>query len=399
MGFSSITAFLPLYVKDLGTHTSLSVEVLSGLAFSTQAVTMMIAAPIWGALADRRGRKLMVERATFGGAVVVLLMGFVRSAEELILLRAVQGMITGVLSANTALVAASVPRERSGYALGLLQVGLWGGISAGPLMGGLVVDLVSYRAAFIVTMVLCVFAGILVVWGVDEHFQPLPAAPGSQNGFWASWRHVLSMPGVPQTFLMRFLNGLGRSLTVPFIPLIVAALLAGSERAASTTGIVTGAAALAGTIAAVYMGTLSDRIGPRPVLIGSALTAALFYLPQGAVSSIWQLLILQVLTGAMAGGILPTLSTLLVRYTQPGEEGAVYGLDSSIASGANATAPMLGSALVYLIGLRGILSCAGIVFLVMALIALRGMPEVRVLPRSQQTDPCECAQPAKAATD
>ena len=74
IGFSSIFPFFPLYVKQLGSSTGLSLELLAGLVFSSQAFTMMIASPIWGALADRYGRKLMVERAMFGGSVILLLM-------------------------------------------------------------------------------------------------------------------------------------------------------------------------------------------------------------------------------------------------------------------------------------------------------------------------------------
>ena len=81
VGFASFFPFLPLYVRDLGAATSLSVDFLVGMAYSAQAFTMMLASPIWGALADRFGRKLMVERAMFGGAVVLLLMAFARSAQ------------------------------------------------------------------------------------------------------------------------------------------------------------------------------------------------------------------------------------------------------------------------------------------------------------------------------
>ena len=68
VGFSIIFPFLPLYIKELGASSNLGIEFLAGLVFSGQAFTMMIAAPIWGTLADRYGRKIMVERALFGGA-------------------------------------------------------------------------------------------------------------------------------------------------------------------------------------------------------------------------------------------------------------------------------------------------------------------------------------------
>ena len=161
IGFSSFFPFLPLYVAELGADSQLSVEFLAGLAFSGQAFMMMIASPVWGAVADRYGRKLMVERAMFGGAIVIGLMAFARSAEELVVLRGIQGLITGVIGAHNALVAAVVPRERTGYAMGLLQVGLGIGVALGPLIGGLVADLFGYRATFYVTSLMLFVSGIL----------------------------------------------------------------------------------------------------------------------------------------------------------------------------------------------------------------------------------------------
>lgn len=70
IGFSSFFPFLPLYVKDLGSSSGINIEILAGLVYSGQAFTMMVASPFWGRLADSYGRKLMVERAMFGGAVI-----------------------------------------------------------------------------------------------------------------------------------------------------------------------------------------------------------------------------------------------------------------------------------------------------------------------------------------
>jgi DHA1 family multidrug resistance protein-like MFS transporter len=158
MGFSIIFPFFPLYVNELGTNTGLSLEFWAGMVFSSQGVTMMFASPIWGAIADKYGRKPMVVRATFGGAVLILLMGFVRSAEELTLVRALQGLVTGVVPAASALVAAAAPRDRTGYAMGVLQLGLWSGVAVGPLIGGFMADTWGFRSAFITTSVLLVLA-------------------------------------------------------------------------------------------------------------------------------------------------------------------------------------------------------------------------------------------------
>ena len=151
VGFSTIFPFLPNYVHALGSQWGLSLTFLAGAVFSGQAITMMIASPFWGAVSDRFGRKPMVQRAMFGGAAVIFLMAFVRSAEELVLLRMLQGVLTGVISAANALVASQAPRERSGFALGALQTSLMSGVALGPLLGGLMADAFGYRAAHVVT--------------------------------------------------------------------------------------------------------------------------------------------------------------------------------------------------------------------------------------------------------
>ncbi len=374
IGFSSIYPFLPLYVEELGATTSLSVELLAGLVFSAQAITMAIASPIWGMLADRHGRKLMVERAMFGGTLILLLMAFVRSAEELVLLRALQGMVTGTVGAASALVASVTPRQHTGYAMGLLQVGSGSGLALGPLIGGLLADAVGYYAAFYVTAALLFIAGVLVLLGVEEHFVPADSPDGEVAGFMAEWRHILSATGVPVTYSLRFAVQLGRMMIVPIAPLFVQMLLGDSGYVNTFTGLVVASAAATTTLSAVYLGRLGDRVGHRRILMITTLLAALLYLPQSLVTRGWQLLVFQALVGVAMGGIIPAISALLARYTQAGEEGAVYGLDNSINSGARAVAPLLGAAVAVWFGLRATFAATALILLGAGLLAARGLP-------------------------
>jgi len=388
VGVSSIFPFLPLYVKELGTSSGLSIELLAGLVYSAQAFTMMLASPIWGTLADRMGRKLMVERSMFGGAIILLLMSFVRSAEELVLLRAVQGLITGVIGAANALVASATPRERCGYAMGLLQVGLGTGIALGPMVGGAIADAFSYSVVFYVTAALLLLAGVTVLVGVKEEFFPPEGSSEQGDNFFFKWRKIFAMPGVLMTYFMNFLGQLGRMMIVPIIPLFVETLLTKSEMLNTFTGLVTGVGSATTTLSAVYLGRLGDRIGHRRVLIGSLLFTACMYLPQSLVREGWQLLVLYALVGVGLGGMIPSISALLARYTLPGEEGAVYGLDDSIRSGARSIAPMLGSGLAIWFGLRGTYVATAFVFLFAALFAFWRLPksmQVQTLPASGES--------------
>lgn len=385
IGFSNIFPFLPLYVQKLGSSQGLSLEFLAGAVFSAQAITMAFASPVWGSLADRFGRKLMVQRAMFGGALILLAMAFVQSAEQLILLRAVQGLITGTVSAANALVAAVAPRERTGYAMGVIQVGLWAGVAVGPLIGGFTADAFGYEETFIITSILLALAGFMVHFGVHEKFIPPQLAETQKLNLLAGWKHVVRAEGVPLAFTLRLLANLGNTILVPIAPLFIQTLMVDSSRLNTMTGLVVGVSSATATATAVYLGNLGDRLGHQRILKYSALTAGLFFLPQSLVNAAWQILILQALTGAAVGGIVPALSALLAQYTERGEEGNVYGLDSAIVSAGRAIAPLIGSGAAFYFGLRSTFLVTGGIFLGIALLAAWKLPTVRPLSATKPT--------------
>jgi DHA1 family multidrug resistance protein-like MFS transporter len=379
IGFSSIFPFLPLYVHALGTVTSLGEELCAGLVFSGQAFTMMIAAPIWGLLADRWGRKIMVERAMFGGAVVMTLMAFVGSAEELVALRMLQGLITGTISAANALVAAAAPRRQVGYAMGLMQAGMGLGLGLGPIIGGAVADTFGYRAAFYITGALLAVAGLVVWFGVQENFVAVLPTTSKRHFFLGRWRSMLAAPGVGLIYSLRFINQMGRILYIPILPLMVLALIQNPNQGNSFTGIVIGVSSAAAALFAVYFGRLGDRVGHRPILIYGFMGCALLFALQAFAGSGWQLFALQTLYGIALGGIVPAISALLAQQTPQGDEGAVYGLDSSITSGARVVGPMLGVAISVGIGMRAVFGVTALLYFAACLTAVLGL---RKLPRT-----------------
>jgi DHA1 family multidrug resistance protein-like MFS transporter len=349
IGFSMIFPFLPNYVGSLGSAWGLDLVFLAGAVFSAHAITMMLASPVWGAIADRVGRKPMVLRAMFGGSVAVLAMAFVGSAEQLVLLRAVQGVLTGIVSASNALIASVAPRERSGFALGTLQTALSSGVAAGPILGGVLADSVGYRAAFVITAGLLLIGGLLVLFGVNESFTP-PTRARRLGGMLADWSHVLRTPSVGVTFAARFSAWLGRGVLVPILPLFIPILLAGEGRTATFTGLVIGIAAATSTLSAIYLGHLGDRVGHRTVLIASSAFAAACYLPMAFVQNGAQLLLLNGLAGAAFGGVLPSLSALLNVVTVESEVGSAFGLDNAVVAASRAVAPLVGVGLASALG-------------------------------------------------
>lgn len=387
VGFSSIFPFLPLYVKSLGSSHGFNLDLLAGLVFSGQAFTMMLASPFWGALADRYGRKLMVERSMFGGAFILGLMAFARTAEELVILRAIQGLITGTIAATNALAAASSPRENSGFAMGMMQVGMGAGVALGPMLGGAIADAHGYSAAFYVPAVLLLLAGLTVTIGIKEPPDPSRTNPGpgtnekKQIGFLQGWKKVLSCPGVPATYGLSFLNNLCRNMMLPVVPIFISMLMQGTGLVNTFTGLITGTGSAAATLSGIYLGRLGDRIGQLRILVTGLIVGGILFSLQSLVSAGWQLLILQAILGIAMGGITPSISALLARFTKPGTEGAVYGLDNSIGSGARSLAPLIGSTIMLWSGPRATFLVTGIMFILTAGIALLSLP--------RQPNPCQ----------
>ncbi len=367
-GFSLVFPFLPLYVEEIGVATRGSVAFWSGLVFSSQAVTMMISSPMWGAVADRYGRKPMLIRASLGGAVMVVLMGFAQSAEQLVLIRTVQGLLTGVVSATSALVASTVPKEKSGESLGLIQTGIWVGVAVGPLIGGVVSEAFGYRASFWITGAALALAGVAVIFWVKEEFEPLPVQ--QRVNIWEGYRKLIKAPDMASLYSASFLQSLGRSVTMPIMAFFFVELLASSEGAAMMTGLSMGAKAAIGSVSAIYLGKLSDRIGHEKVLAAGAMVAVLVYASQAFVGSAWQLLALQALTGISAGAIMPATSALLNLRTPQGAHGTTFGLGNSVNSGGRMVAPVLGAAVFPLIGMRGVFALNALVYVILAMVAL-----------------------------
>lgn len=375
-GFSVVSPFLPYFVQDLGITGVDRVGLWSSALFAAQAVTMTIFSPIWGALSDRFGRKVMVQRAMFGGALVFLAMGFVQNVWQLLALRALQGVLTGTVAAATTLVASTTPRHRAGYALGMLQMAIWVGSSLGPMLGGFVADMWGYRAAFWVTGSLLFFSGVTVRRLVHEDFAPARDAGKPTGGLWHGFQLVLRDRGLMGLLSVRVMARLASSTMTPILPLFIQSLVAVPDRVASTAGLISGVSAATSAIAAVVLGRAGDRKGYRRILLTCVALAVALYIPHYFVSTIWQLLLLQASVGIAMSGMLSAISALMANLAPEGYQGSVYGADSTATSLASGIGPMAGASLAAVSGLR-------MPFLLSALLyAIAATVTWRVVPRS-----------------
>jgi len=305
----------------------------------------------------------MVVRAMSSGAVLIGLMALARNVGHLVFLRALQGMLTGSVTAATALVATTAPRERIGYAVGMLQVAVYTGASAGPLLGGVLSDHFGYRTTFWVTGGLLFVAALGVLFFAREEFEPVASPAGEQaevdpggarslRRVWSRLAPVLGSLALLGVLGVRLMMRLGANLLRAVLPLFVQEIAPAGDRVASITGLISGVSAGAGALGALWLGRLGDRVGYRRILMICALVSAVCYVPQGFVSDPMWLLPLQAGTGLAMGGILASVSASLARLAPEGREGLVYGVEASVVSVASVIGPMTGSMLAAWWGLR-----------------------------------------------
>ena len=314
MGFTSVMPFIPLYVLELGVEDAGRATAWAGFANGAAGVTMALTAPLWGRLSDRVGRKLMLLRATMAASVVIGLIGFVSEPWQLLLLRLLQGTLTGTVPAATALVASDSPPATVGRRLGMLQTMVFVAGAAGPVFGGMFADYAGLRSSFFLTSGLLRASSIVALVGVPEvhRGREMPEAreePTDEAGSETSRiPYLVMLPGFVGLFLA---HGTITSAVVS-LPGFLSTLEGTGGRLASLSGQIVGTSALTAAIGSAFAGRFAGKIGARPVLLWCTLFAGLTAIPHAWVTGVVGLWALRLVNSAFLGGIIPA-SNLAVK--------------------------------------------------------------------------------------
>ncbi|HUC93570.1 MAG TPA: MFS transporter [Paenibacillus sp.] len=362
-GMTMIIPFLPLYLQqDFGLTDETEIATWAGVIFAGNFVTSFLFQPLWGKLADRHGRKIMLLRSGFGMAVVMVLMGFAQAPWQLLALRMLNGTISGFNPAAVSLVSATTPKERIGFAMGLVQSGAIAGTIMGPLMGGLLADWVGFRPIFYITGTLLFLASLLAMVLVKENFDRSKAASVPQISVWAGFKEISHIPQLTALFAVSLLIQFAMMSPMPLMPLYVQQLHGTTENLAFWAGFVGSVTGLSNMIASPLLGRLSDRKGAELVLGVSLVGAGLMFIPQAFVSEVWQLLAVRFLLGIFLGGLIPSVNALIRKHTPDGMESRAYSFNSSTLSLGNVLGPIVGGAASGVIGIEGVFLVAAALF-------------------------------------
>jgi len=351
-GLSMVMPFLPFYLKDLGVTDPDSVKIWSGLVFSAPFMVSAFMQPIWGVLGDRYGRKPMVVRAMIALGLANIAMGFAQTAPQLLILRFIQGSLSGFVAPSLALLASCTPEDRTGQAIGTIQSSLVTGMIVGPLLGGLLAHFSGYRPLFFGTGICCLAAAAIAVIFVQEKFAG--AGGRKKSGLRENLRFVFANGELRFLFLLLVVIQVSIHIVGPFLSLYVEFLQFPADYVAVMSGAVFGITGVTNASTAPIWGRRGDRIGYRRVLRYAIGGAALFYLPQAFVTDAYQLLALRAGIGIFIGGILPTILTIVQKSTPEQSRGGIYGIFQSGLLLGTMGGPLIGGFLSASLGLRAI---------------------------------------------
>lgn len=359
---SQIIPFLPLYLQELGITDPQEVSKWAGIIFGIQFLTAFIVSPIWGKLADRHGRKIMLIRSGIGMAIVITLMGFATNHIQLLILRLINGLISGFIPAAIALTATNTPKERVGYALGILQSSAVAGTICGPLIGGIMADIVGFRAIFSYTGISVFLATIIVILFVHEKFEKNKNEV--KTSFVEDFKVIAAKKPILSLFAVTTLIQLAMLGTLPLIPLYVQELAPSTNYLAFFAGLTGAVMGFANMLASPQLGKLGDTYGSHYVLVFSILGAALFTLPQAFVQELWQLITLRFFVGLCLGGMLPSIHSLIRHFAPEGMESRTYGYSNSALFLGNLIGPIVGGFIASEFGIRSIFIWASVLLFI-----------------------------------
>jgi MFS family permease len=354
VSLSMLLPFLPLYVQQLGVNSTSAIVQWSGVAFGVTFLGTALTAPIWGQLADRYGRKPMLIRAAIGMAVVMSTIGLAHNVYELVALRFAAGLIGGYASASIVMIGTQAPPERAGWALGVLSTGVLAGNLVGPLIGGVLPNLIAIAALLTITL-------------VREDFTNRPQSKSKQTAGAVQHpkRNYVVLGALLVTAMMVLLSNMSIE---PIITVYIGQLGVAHNRLATVAGIVMACSAFGSMVMAARLGALADRVGGWNVIIGCLFATGLVMIPQAFVTEWWQLAALRGLMGMTLAGLLPSIAKLVRQAVHEQESGKMLGYLQSAQYAGQVTGPLIGGAVGVHFGMRYVFFVTGALLLACAVL-------------------------------
>lgn len=340
VSFSLVMPFIPIYIEELGAPQN-KVEFYAGLSISITALSAALVAPLWGNMADRRGRKLMMVRAAAGMTITMGSLAFVPNVFWLLVMRFFNGLLSGYVPNATAMIASQAPKDKSGWALGTLATGAVAGSLIGPSLGGFLAQTVGIRNVFIVTGVILLINTILTMFFVKEDFTPIERAEVMPT------KEMLKSIKQPRLLfgllLTTFIIQIGMTTISPILTLYIRQLGGQNDNILFVSGLIVSIAGFSTFISAPLLGKLGDKFGNQYVLIFGLTLSFLCILPMGFIKTPFQLGVLRFLLGFSTGALMPSVNSLISKLTPANGVSRIFSFNQMFTNFGQVAGPLLGS--------------------------------------------------------
>ncbi len=365
IGLQSFLPFFPSHLESLGLADRDDIALWAGVLYGAAPLSAAVTSPLWGALGDRWGRKLMVLRSMAAIALFVGLMAFATSPWELLVLRLLQGLFSGFVAPSATLVSVGAPPGDQGRVAGSLQTALAAGSVIGPLLGGFAVGHMGLRPVFLGVAVAAALALVCVFQLADEDATVRRRAEGETTfvravrGAGADLRDLWGNARLRAGLSIVFWSSFALGATSPILELHVRDLVAGPiELSRFWTSVLFSAPALVTLFAMPLWGRWGDRVGHARALALSALLGGAMLAVQ-ALPLYAALLAARVAFGAALAGSAACSFGLAAAETHVERRGGAFGVVFSARTLAAAVAAPLGGLLSRWVGIPGLfLACA-----------------------------------------
>jgi len=155
--YGAFETYLPLYLVKFNIPAY-----QIGLIFSVQILSIALSKPIFGKIADKVDKRKQIMAGILLLGIAIGIIGFFRSIISVIILGIIFGLGLSFSTIATSTYTAEVTKkDKLGASLGGLSAIMDVGQTIGPLLTGIVITYVSFKAGFMLSLILAIFAAII----------------------------------------------------------------------------------------------------------------------------------------------------------------------------------------------------------------------------------------------
>ncbi|MDF2680650.1 MAG: arabinose transporter permease [Brevibacillus sp.] len=332
--YSLLIPIVPYFTETLQPSST-----MMGILFSSYAVAMLIATPIFGPISDRIGRRIMLLIGLIGLALSTVLFAFSDSLALLITARFVQGLAAAATWPTAlALLADLFPSKTRGAIMGIALTAISTGTLLGAPIGGWLFEVSGHRTPFLAAAAFTVINIILVYFFLREESSRSESEKLQVGGF-------LRHPQVAFIAGVVLLAEISLCLLEPTLPVFLTQKLSITP---ATIGLLFAIMTLAYGLIAPVAGALSSRVNPFTLMFVGIISLAVFMPFLALADTIWQSALAMALVGASVGFTLsPTLATLgeIIDRGGTGAYGTAYSLFNMFHGFGMVAGPLAGGIL------------------------------------------------------